>query len=177
MTREEKGQIIEELAGKLKSTPYFYIADSSGLTVSQINNFRRLCYNKGLEYKVYKNTLIAKALERINGDVDTFRKEVLKGTSGIIFSPESGKLPATLLKDFARQSPEKNVRLKAASIEMESYVGADQLDALLNLKTKNELIGDIIGILQSPAKNVISGLQSGKNKLAGIVKTLSERPQ
>lgn len=177
MTKEEKVQIIDELSERLGKTNFFYIADSSGLSVKEINSFRKACYDKGLEYKVYKNTLIAKALERIEGDYSSLNDRVLKGTSGIIFSPESGKLPANLLKDFSKTPGIKPVKFKAASIDSDLYIGEEMLEALIMLKSKNELIADVIALLQSPAKNVISGLQSGKNKLAGIVKTLSERPE
>lgn len=177
MTREEKGIIINELADKLSKTPYFYIADSSGLSVKEINSFRRICFDKGVEYKVYKNTLIAKALERLDSDYSPLREKVLKGTSGIIFSPNSGQLPAKLITDFARTAGDKPVKFKAASIDSGLFIGSNQLEPLTRLKSKNELIADVVALLQSPVKNVISGLQSGKHKLAGIVKTLSERPQ
>lgn len=175
MTREEKAQIIDELSEKLAKHNYFYITDGSGLTVAQINDFRRLCFQKGLEYKVIKNTLIQKALEKMDTDYSEFNKEVLKGTSGIIFS-DTGNLPGKILQQFRKGGVDKPV-LKGASIDTALYIGDQNLAALGSLKSKEEVIGDIIGLLQSPAKNVVSALQSGKNKLAGIVKTLSERPE
>lgn len=173
MTKEEKGLIIEELAEKFRNTPYFYVTDSSGLTVEKINNFRRLCFQKGVEFRVVKNTLIAKALEKNEINTSSIKENVLKGFSGIIFSPESGQLPVKLLQEFRRK--EDKPVLKGAFIDSELYIGDDQIEALTKLKSKNELIGELIALLQSPAKNVVSGLQSGKHKLAGIVKTLQER--
>jgi large subunit ribosomal protein L10 len=174
MTREEKAQIIAELTERFASTNYFYITDASGMTVEEINNFRRTCFNNGIEYKVYKNTLISKALETLDADYTPFDNQVLKGASGVLFSPESGKAPAKLLKDFYKSGINKPV-LKGASIDQSLFIGADQLDTLVSIKSKQELIGEIIGLLQSPAKNVVSALQSGGSKLAGIVKTLSEK--
>jgi large subunit ribosomal protein L10 len=175
MTREEKTQIIEELSKKFASTANFYITDASGLTVDHINKFRKLCYQRGVEYKVIKNTLIKKALASLDADFSGFEKTVLKGSSGVLFS-EVGKVPANLLKDFYKSGAVNDrPKLKGASINTALYIGEDNLDALSNLKSKEEMIGEIIGLLQSPAKNVISALQSGGNKLAGIVKTLSEK--
>jgi len=177
MTREDKAQVINDLAVKFSQVNFFYITDSSGMTVAQVNKFRRLCFEKGIEYKVVKNTLIEKALDKANlADYSEFYGKVLKGTSAIMFSPESGKLPAQLLKSF-RSKGEKLPLLKGASIDGSFFYGDDSISVLSKLKSKNELIGDVIGLLQSPAKNVISALQSGGNKLAGIVKTLSEKNQ
>jgi large subunit ribosomal protein L10 len=176
MTREEKGQIIEELAQKLQTTTNFYITDASGLTVEQVNTFRKLCYKHGIEYKVVKNSLIKKALESVKGDYTPFtEKGVLKGFSGILFS-EGSNTPAKVLKEFRKDGGEKPA-FKGASIDSDLFIGEANLDVLHNLKSKNELIGEVIGLLQSPAKNVISGLQSGGQKLSGILKTLSEKPE
>jgi len=175
MTREEKGVLIDELAEKLKNTTYFYIADTAGLSVSEVNSFRELCFKKGVEYKVVKNTLIRKALEKLDTDYAPF-DEILKGSSGIMFSPEVGNAPAKIIKEFKKKDKElTKPAFKAASIDTDLFVGAENLEMLSSLKSKDELIGEIIGLLQSPATNVISALQSGKHKLAGIVKTLSER--
>ncbi len=178
MNRQEKEVIIEDLVEKFNKNNYFYITDASGLTVAEVNNFRRACFEKGVEYRVFKNTLIKKALEKIDNSADyaEFNESVLKGFSGIIFSEESGNLPAKILKDFRKKGSEKPL-LKGASVDATLFIGDDQLDTLSNLKSKAELIGEIIGLLQSPAKNVISSLQSGSNILAGIVKTLSEREE
>lgn len=176
MTREEKAQVIAELTDKLKQTDHFYITDTSGLTVAEINNFRELCYKKGVEYKVIKNTLIKKALENLDTDYSSF-DEVLKGFSGIMFVNETSNIPAKIIKDYRKNDPNDRPKFKAASIDTDIFIGEDQLDALSKLKSKQELIGEVITLLQSPAKNVISALQSGENKLAGIVKTLSEREE
>ncbi|GAA4407389.1 50S ribosomal protein L10 [Nibrella viscosa] len=176
MTREEKAVIIEELSQKFQTTPYFYITDASGMSVDEVNKLRRMCFERGIEYRVVKNTLIKKALESLDADYASFNDGVLKGFSGVMFHPESGKAPAQLIKEY-RKTVNTKLQLKGASVDYSLFIGADQLDTLISLKSKNELIGDVIGLLQSPAKNVISGLQSGGNKLAGILKTLSEREE
>ncbi|MDH5474370.1 MAG: 50S ribosomal protein L10 [Cyclobacteriaceae bacterium] len=174
MTREDKVKVLEELSEKFSKKPNFYVTDASGLTVAEINKFRRLCFEKGVEYKVYKNTLIQKALEKLDVDYTEFFT-ALKGFSGIMFSEEDGaNVPAKVLKEFRKGKAEKPM-LKAASLESEFYFGDENVKMLSELKSKNELIGEIIGLLQSPAKNVVSALQSGKSTLAGLVKTLSER--
>lgn len=175
MTREEKYKIVEELSQKFASTPHFYITDASGLSVDDTNKFRKLCYQKGLEYRVVKNSLIKKALETLDTDYSPFDK-ALKGFSGILFSTESGKLPAVLLQEFRKDGKEKPL-LKGASIETALFLGDESLEQLAKIKSKQELIGDIIGLLQSPAKNVVSALSSSGSKLAGILKTLSEKPE
>ncbi|MGE0771021.1 MAG: 50S ribosomal protein L10 [Cyclobacteriaceae bacterium] len=173
MTREEKGQIIDELADKFGQHAHFYITDASGLTVEQINAFRRLCFHAGVEYGVYKNTLIRKALEKQgSGSEDLFK--VLHGFSGVIFSKEVGNAPAKVIQDYRKKIEGKPV-LKAASIDSDLYIGDDQLKSLVELKSKNELIGEIISLLQSPAKNVLSGLLNSKQTIAGLVKTLETR--
>ena len=177
MTREEKGQIIEELSTKFEENSNFYITDASGLSVEQINAFRQLCFNAGVEYGVYKNTLIQKALEKLDADYAEFTESVLKGFSGIIFSKEVANTPAKVIKDFRKSDGGEKPTLKGASIDHDLFVGEEHLKMLAELKSKNELIGDIIMLLQSPAKNVISALQSGSGTLAGLVKTLSEREQ
>lgn len=173
MTREEKEIIVNELSEKFANTNYFYITDASTMSVASINQFRRLCFDRGLEYKVYKNSLIQKALGTL--DADTAALEgILKGASGILFSTESGNAPAKLLKDFRKKGNPLPL-LKGAYIDAGLYIGDEQLDALTKIKSKDELIGDVISLLQSPAKNVISALQSSGGKLAGILKTLSEK--
>jgi large subunit ribosomal protein L10 len=174
MTREEKAQIIEELSQKFSENTHFYITDAGGLTVAQVNAFRRLCFKSGIEYRVYKNTLIQKALEKQEGVDYSPLFETLHGFSGVLFSKEIGNLPARVIKDFRKKLDGKPV-LKAASIDSDFFIGEENLNTLSELKSKNELIGDVISLLQSPAKNVISALLSGKNTLAGLVKTLEER--
>jgi len=136
-----------------------------------------MCFTKGVEYKVFKNTLISKALAKTGTDYSSLDAEVLTGMTGIIFSPEDAKLPAKLIKDFKKEAGKNKITFKAASIEGGLYIGEGQLVSLENIKSKNEMIGEVIGLLQSPAKNVIIALLSGEKKLAGIVKTLSERPE
>lgn len=174
MTREEKVQIIEELSQKFADNAHFYIADASGLTVEQVNAFRRLCFKSGVEYGVYKNTLIRKALEKREGTDYTALFGVLKGFSGVIFSKEAANLPARILKEYQKKLAGKPA-LKAAAIESDIFIGAENLDMLSELKSRDELIGEVISLLQSPAKTVISALLSGKHKVAGIVKALEER--
>ncbi len=174
MTKEEKINIVNELSEKLKSTDFFYVTDTSGLTVAQINDFRRLCFNKGIEYRIVKNTLIKKALDTLDTDYAPF-DEVLKGVSGIMFSPENANLPAKVIKEFKKTDKEERPKLKGASIDTDLFIGEQHLDALSKLKSKQELIGEVIGLLQSPAKNVISSLQSGGHTISGLVKALSER--
>lgn len=174
MTREEKAQIIEELSQKFAEHAHFYITDAGGLTVAQINAFRRLCFKSGIEYKVYKNTLIRKALERQEGTDYSPIFGTLHGFSGVLFSKEAGNLPARVIKEF-RKKLEGKPLLKAASIDSDFFIGEENLNTLSDLKSKNELIGEVISILQSPAKNVLSALLSGKNTVAGLVKALEER--
>jgi large subunit ribosomal protein L10 len=173
MTREEKGQAIDELAEKFSQHNHFYITDASGFTVGQINAFRRICFHQGVEYRVYKNTLIRKALERQSGNFEPMFK-VLHGFSGVIFSKESGNAPAKAIKEY-RKKNEGKPAFKAASIQSDLYFGEENLTVLSDLKSKNELIGDVIALLQSPAKNVLSALLSSKQTVAGLVKTLETR--
>jgi large subunit ribosomal protein L10 len=174
MTREEKAQIIEELSEKFANHAHFYITDASGFTVAQVNNFRRLCFKSGIEYKVYKNTLIQKALERQAGTDFTPMFDALAGFSGVMFSKEVANTPAKIIKEFRIKMEGKPV-LKAASINSDLFIGDENLNMLSELKSKNELIGDVIALLQSPAKNLISALTSSKNTVAGLVKALEER--
>ncbi|MCP4460850.1 MAG: 50S ribosomal protein L10 [Cytophagales bacterium] len=174
MTREEKAQVIAGLTEKFQANNHFYITDTSGLTVEEINKFRGMCFDSGVEYRVAKNTLIKKALDNLDTDYSSL-EDALKGVSGIMFVEESGNAPAKIIKKFKEEDSQDRPTFKAASIDTDIFIGEDQLSMLVGLKSKNELIGEIITLLQSPAKNVISALQSGQNNLAGIVKTLSER--
>ena len=177
MTREEKSVIIDEPKEKFSQNQVFYVTDAQGMSVEQINNFRRLCFNKGIEYKVYKNTLIAKALADKTEDYTEFNDKVLAGASGVLFAAEDGKAPAQLLKEFYKTGDKKNPRpvFKGASVSGGLFIGQDQLEVLTTIKNKQELIGEVIGLLQSPAKNVISALKGSGQKIAGLIKTLSER--
>jgi large subunit ribosomal protein L10 len=165
MTREEKAQIIEELSQKFADNAHFYITDASGFTVEQINAFRRMCFKSGIEYGVYKNTLIRKALERQDGVDYSPLFDTLHGFSGVIFSKEVGNAPAKVLKEYRKKVEGKPV-LKAASIKSEFYIGDENLNTLANLKSRDELLGEIIAMLQSPARNVISALLNRKTEEA-----------
>ena len=178
MNRQEKGEVIDNLVEKFKNNNVFYITDASGLSVAEVNSFRRLCFEKGIEYQVVKNTLIKKALEQLDTDFDSFSDQVLKGFSGIMFTTEVGNLPAKVIKEYRKKGgPSDKPMLKGASIDFDLFIGENNLDTLSTLKSKAELIGEIVTLLQSPAKNVLASLQSGEHKLAGIVKALSEREE
>jgi len=171
MTREEKSIIIKELTDKLAETSSIYFTDISGLDAQNTNKLRRACFKSNIKLLVVKNTLMAKAMSGTDkdfGDLD----QTLKGNTSVMFS-ETGNAPAKIIKDF-RKKNEKPL-LKGAFVDEAIYLGDDYLETLVNIKSKEEVIGDIIGLLQSPAKNVVSALQSGGGKLAGIIKTLSEK--
>lgn len=177
MTKAEKTVAIQELADKFTNSKYFYVTDCSELTVEKINNIRRSCFEKDVQLKVVKNTLIKKALEKAAESNEENYEDVysvLKGSSALMFT-EVGNAPAKLIKEF-RKDNEKPV-LKAAFIQSEVYVGDDQLDSLVNLKSKEDLIGDVILLLQSPIKSVVGSLQSGGNTLSGLLKALEERAE
>lgn len=171
MTREEKSQVIEALTAQLAGTPTIYLADISGLDAGSTSNLRRACFKANVTLSVVKNTLLAKAMESSDKDFGDL-PSVLKGNTSIMLS-ETGNAPAKVIKEFRKKS-EKPL-LKGAFVEEAIYVGDDYLDTLVNIKSKEEVIGDIIGLLQSPAKNVVSALKSGGGKIAGILKTLSEK--
>ncbi|MBP1839554.1 50S ribosomal protein L10 [Formosa algae] len=171
MTREEKSQVIEELTAQLADNANIYLADISGLNAVTTSDLRRACFKANIKLAIVKNTLLEKAMEasdREFGDLPT----VLKGNTSVMYS-ETGNAPAKVIKAFRKKS-EKPL-LKGAFIEEAVYIGDDQLDALVDIKSREELIGDIIGLLQSPAKNVVSALQSSGGKLSGILKTLSQK--
>lgn len=174
MKREEKDVIIGEITVLLDKYPNIYVTDTSSLSVAKTNQLRRLCFNKGVKMLVAKNTLIQKAMEKKDAEAYQEIFTSLKGTSALMFS-EIGNVPARLIKEF-RKATDKP-QLKGAWVDTAVFLGDSQLETLVNLKSRNELIGDIIALLQSPAKNVISALSSSGGKLAGIVKTLSERPE
>ena len=171
MTKEEKHELVQALAAQMKEFGNFYITDTADLTVAKVNNIRRKCFESDITMQVAKNSLIKKAMEAAGGDFSPIY-DVLKGSSSILFS-KSATAPAKLIKQL-RKRADKPI-LKAAYIDSAIFIGDKQLDTLINLKSKEQLIGEIIGLLQSPAKNVISALQSGGNILAGVVKTLQER--
>ena len=171
MTREEKATVIEDLTAQLADNANIYLADISGLNAVATSDLRRACFKANIKLAVVKNTLLAKAMEASDkefGELPT----VLKGNTSLMFS-ETGNGPAKLIKNFRKKSDKP--LLKGAFVEEAIFIGDENLEALVSIKSKEEVIGDIIGLLQSPAKNVISGLKSGGGKLAGILKTLSER--
>ncbi len=173
MTKAEKTAVIEGLKEKFSNSSNFYITDTSTLPVEQINKLRGLCFEKEVELKVLKNTLIKKALEDApeeKGYADLF--QALKGPTAVMFA-ETANVPAKLIKEF-RGDKERPI-LKAAYIDSSVYVGDDQLETLVALKSKDELLGEIVGLLQSPIKNVLGALQSGGQTIAGLVKALEER--
>lgn len=172
MTREEKSQVIGDLAETLSNNAVIYLADIEALDAEETSKLRRLCFNREVELKVVKNKLLQKAMEQVSEKNFEDMYPVLKGNTSLLLS-EVGNVPAKLIKEF-RKNSDKPI-LKAAYVEESVYVGDEMLDALVSLKSKDELIADVIALLQSPAKTVISQLQSGNDKLAGIVKTLSEK--
>ena len=172
MTKEEKAQYIDELATELTEANIFYLADTAELTVDVINSLRRKCYQSNIRIRVVKNTLLSKAMDRVEGKDFGNLRETLAGATSIMFS-EVGNAPAKLIEEFRK----KNAKpiLKGAYINEAVFIGDNQLTTLVSLKSREELIGDIIGLLQSPAKNVVSGLTSAGSKIAGILKTLEQR--
>lgn len=187
MTREEKGAVIEELKQKFAEHPYFYVMDSGGMTVAQINDFRRTCFEKGIEYKVYKNTLIKKALESLDADYVPFDEKVLTGFSGILFSVDSGSEPAKMLKQYWEKGNEKPV-FKGASIDQSLYIGEDNIEALTKVKSKKDMIAELVGLLMSPGQQLASALNApgqqlasalnnSGGKLAGVLKALAEKEE
>jgi len=173
MTREEKSQVIEELTAELADNANIYIADISGLNADTTSNLRRACFKANVKLAVVKNTLLEKAMEASDRDFGDL-PSVLKGNTSVMYS-ETGNVPAKLIKTF-RKKAEKPL-LKGAFIEEAVYIGDDQLDMLVDIKSKEELLGEIVGLLQSPAKNVISALKSGGGTIAGLIKTLSEKSE
>ena len=171
MRREEKDVIIEDLAQRLNDTKHFYLTDISELNAEETSNLRRKCFEQDISLLVVKNTLLRKAMEKSEGAYDDLY-DVLKDSTSIMFC-ETGNIPAKLIKEM-RKTMEKPV-LKAAFVEESIYIGDDQLDALSNIKSKEELLGDLAMLLQSPARNLVSALAASGSKLAGALKTLSEK--
>jgi large subunit ribosomal protein L10 len=171
MTREEKTRLIDVISDQLSKSNNIYITDISDLNAEVSNKLRALCFKRQVTLQVVKNTLLKKAMEKSGKDFSPLFV-TLKGNTSIMIS-ESGNVPAKLIKEFRRTS-ERPI-LKGAYIEDTTYVGDDLLDALINIKTKNELVADLILLLQSPMRNVVSALQSGNNVLTGVLKTLAEK--
>ena len=173
MTKTQKNEAIEALKEKFNQYNNFYITNTESLSVAQVNKLRGICYDKNVEMKVAKNTLIKKALESIDEARFSGVFDSLNGVTALLFS-ENAKEPAMIISSFRAENKHDKPVLKAAFIDADVFVGNDQLETLKTLKSKNDLIGEIIGLLQSPAQNVMSGLNAG-NKLAGLVKALEER--
>lgn len=178
MRKESKVDLVNDLTTKFKENNIFYLLDASGLTVAQVNAFREKCFNRDVEYKVVKNTFIKKALEDQEGDFsEIIDGDVLKGFSGLLFAGQSPSGPAKVLKEFRKDNDSDHPSLKAASIESDFFIGDEHLDSLSKLKGKEEIIGDIVALLQSPAKNIISLLKSSENKISGVVKALGNKQE
>lgn len=171
MTREEKNKEIDSITEVLQNSDTVYLTDIAGLNAEQTTALRRLCFKSGIKMNVVKNTLLKKAMERSDKDFEELF-ETLKGNTSIMIS-DTANAPARLIKDF-RKKQEKPL-LKGAYVQESIYLGDENVDTLANLKSKEELIADVIALLQSPAKNVVSALESGKNNITGLLKALEER--
>lgn len=172
MTRDEKRLLVEGLVEELKHYPHFYLVDISGLNAKETSDLRSLCFKSEVKLSVVKNTLFSKALLSAESPLYDELSTVLKGSTGVMFS-ESSSAPAKLIKEFRKKCSKP--LLKAAYVEESLYMGDDQLSVLSALKSREELIADVICLLQSPARNVLSALQSGGQTIVGVLKTLSER--
>lgn len=173
MKKEDKSAIIKQLESTLGEYAHFYLTDIGGLDAAKTTDLRRICYKQDIKLVVVKNTLLQKALENSSVDYSELYSS-LTGETSLMLS-NVGNAPAKIIRDFAKATKAKKAILKAAYVEESFYIGENQLEALINVRTKNELIGEVIGLLQSPAKNVISALQSGGSTIHGVLKTLSER--
>ena len=173
MRKEDKQVLIDSMLSELQACPNFYLTDVSDLNAEKTSQLRRQCFNSGVKMIVVKNALLHKAMQQMDKDYEGLY-DVLKGSTALMLC-ETGNAPAKLIKNF-RKTSDRPI-LKGAYIEECCYIGDDMIDALCNVKSKNDLIADVIALLQSPVKNVISGLQSGGHKLSGILETLSERPE
>ncbi len=174
MTREEKNQLVDDLTETLTANDVIYLADTSELDAEATSLLRRICFERNIKLNVVKNTLLKKAFEKVDGKDFSGLYDVLAGPTAVMFS-DTGNAPAKLIKEF-RKKHERPL-LKGAYVEEMCFVGDDQLQNLTEIKSREELLGEIIGLLQSPIKNVVGALQSGGNTLAGLVKTLSEREE
>lgn len=170
MRKEDKNEIIEQIAATVKEYPHFYLVDLTAMNAAKTSALRRACFKAEIELMVVKNTLLQKALDSLENDYSPLYGS-LKGATAVMFC-NTANAPAKLIKDVAKDGIPG---LKAAYAEESFYVGANQLDALVSIKSKNEVIADVVALLQSPAKNVISALQSGGNTIHGVLKTLGER--
>ena len=172
MKKEDKSLVIEKIVATLKEYSCFYVTETAGLDAEKTAALRKACFKADVKLMVVKNTMLKKALEALDGDFSELYP-TLKGSSSLMCS-NVGNAPAKLIKSVIKKD-DTLPRLKAAYVEETIYVGADQLETLANIKSKNELIADVIALLQSPAKNVVSALTSGGTKLHGILETLSNK--
>ena len=172
MKKEVKDTIIVELGELIKNNPHFYLVDLTGLNAEKTSDLRRKCFKSEIKLEVVKNTLLQKALEASEVDFSPLY-DCLKGNTAVMFTT-TANVPAKLLKEYKKEGIPA---LKAAYAEESIFVGADRLEELAALKSKNELLADVVALLQSPAKNVVSALQSGANTIHGVLKTLGERPE
>ncbi len=173
MKREDKNAVIDQLKERINNSKHFYIADIGGLDAAETSALRRQWYQDGVGLIVAKNTLLREAMAKAEGDFEELYS-ILAGPTSIMFS-ETGNVPAKLIKDFLKNNKKGKPILKGAFVEESVYIGEDQLDVLIAVKSKEELVADLIALLQSPMRNLMSSLDSGKNILAGVVKTLSEK--
>ena len=174
MRKEDKGAIIEQLSATVKEYGNFYLTDIEALNAEKTSALRKECFKRDVKLVVVKNSLLKKALESVEGDFTPLH-DSMKGNTAVMFCTVANA-PAKLIKDFTKDTKgEGKPQLKAAYVQESFYVGADNLDALVSIKSKKELIGDVIMLLQSPAKNVISALQSSGQTIHGILQTLEER--
>ncbi len=173
MTREEKAKAIDNLTHLLSENNIIYLTDISGLNAADTSDLRRACFKQNIKLSVVKNTLLYKAMEKSDKDFGEL-KDILKGNTSLMIA-ETGNAPAKVIKAFLKKTKLDKPALKGAYIEEAVYVGHDQLDTLVNIKSREELIADVVALLQSPVQNVMASLESGANKLSGIIKTLSER--
>lgn len=173
MKKEDKSVIISQLESTINEYAHLYLADIAGMNAAQTSELRRACFKQDIKLVVVKNTLLQKALENIDADYSELYGSLVGATTMLLSN--TGSAPAKLIRDFSKTSKVKKPVLKAAYVEQSVYVGENQLEALINVKSKNDLIADVIALLQSPAKNVVSALQSGGSTIHGVLKTLADR--
>ncbi len=173
MRKLDKKQLIDSLTQQLSDNNNFYLTDISTLNAEKTSDLRRLCFKYGIKLQVVKNTLLKKAMETVERDYEELYG-ILNGSTSIMFA-EAGNAPAKLIKEFRKTTKSDRPILKGAFIEEMTYIGEDQLDFLVAIKSRDELIGDVIALLQSPVKNVVSALQSGGQQLSGILETLATK--
>jgi len=171
MRKEDKTTMVNELLVNLNEYSHFYVTEAGGLNAEVSSNLRRACFGQEIKMVMVKNTILKKALEQLEGDYEELYP-TLKGTTAVMFS-NTGNVPAKLIKEFSKDNEKPT--LKSAYVEESVYVGADQLEALCSIKSKEELLGDVIGLLQSPMKNVVSALSSGGSTIHGLLQTLAEK--